>query len=97
MTSLVMLFIKYVLRIPLRMSEEHLAVGDDAIHGEEAYALFYEGQRDHFAREDYESGIDSRSGVITGVTGKSPHGVHGESDSSTPPATETHKQFEKVE
>ena len=34
-----MLFIKYVLRIPLRMTEEELLIGDDAIHGEEAYSF----------------------------------------------------------
>jgi Amt family ammonium transporter len=38
-TSLIMLFIKFVLRVPLRMSEEMLLVGDDAVHGEEAYAI----------------------------------------------------------
>jgi len=38
-TSLILLFIKHVLRIPLRMSEEMLLVGDDAIHGEAAYSL----------------------------------------------------------
>jgi len=39
MTSIIMLFIKFVLRIPLRMSEENLLIGDDAIHGEDAYAF----------------------------------------------------------
>ncbi|KAH7119342.1 ammonium transporter AmtB-like domain-containing protein [Dactylonectria macrodidyma] len=38
-TSLILLFIKYVLRIPLRMSEEQLVLGDDAIHGEAAYVF----------------------------------------------------------
>ena len=38
-TSLIMCFIKYVLRIPLRMSEEELLLGDDAIHGEAAYVF----------------------------------------------------------
>lgn len=38
-TSLILLFIQHVLRIPLRMSEEQLRIGDDAIHGEEAYAF----------------------------------------------------------
>ncbi|KAH8882573.1 ammonium transporter [Thozetella sp. PMI_491] len=38
-TSLIMLFIKYVLRIPLRMSEEQLLLGDDAVHGEAAYVF----------------------------------------------------------
>lgn len=41
-TSLIMLFIKHVLRIPLRMSEEDLAIGDDAIHGEVAYSFDYD-------------------------------------------------------
>lgn len=35
-----MLFIKYVLRIPLRMTEEELLIGDDAIHGEDAYCFY---------------------------------------------------------
>ncbi|KAK9329565.1 ammonium transporter AmtB-like domain-containing protein [Lipomyces starkeyi] len=39
MTSIIMAFIKYVLRIPLRMSEEQLLIGDDAVHGEDAYAF----------------------------------------------------------
>jgi Amt family ammonium transporter len=34
-----MMFIKYVLRVPLRMTEEQLLAGDDAIHGEAAYVL----------------------------------------------------------
>lgn len=41
-TSLICCFIKYVLRIPLRMSEEALVVGDYHCHGEEAY-VFGEG------------------------------------------------------
>ena len=41
-TSLIMCFIKYVLRIPLRMSDEQLLVGDYSMHGEEAY-VFGEG------------------------------------------------------
>ena len=44
MTSVVMAFIKYVLRIPLRMSEQELLVGDDAAHGEAAYAFFDDGE-----------------------------------------------------
>ena len=41
-TSLIMMFIKYVLRIPLRMNEEQLLIGDYGMHGEEAY-VFGEG------------------------------------------------------
>jgi ammonium transporter, Amt family len=39
MTSLILLFIKYVCRVPLRMSEEQLMIGDDAVHGEDAYSF----------------------------------------------------------
>ncbi|KAK2991643.1 hypothetical protein RJ640_000282 [Escallonia rubra] len=42
-TSLICLFIKLI--VPLRMSEEELDIGDDAVHGEEAYALWDDGQR----------------------------------------------------
>jgi ammonium transporter, Amt family len=38
-TSLILLFIKYVLRIPLRMSEEDLLLGDEVAHGEAAYVF----------------------------------------------------------
>lgn len=38
-TSLILLFIKYVLRIPLRMSDEMCMIGDDAFHGEAAYVF----------------------------------------------------------
>lgn len=34
-----MCFIKYVLRIPLRMSEDELLAGSDMIHGEAPYVL----------------------------------------------------------
>lgn len=40
-------FILFVIGLitPLRMSEEHLLVGDDAEHGEEAYALWGDGEK----------------------------------------------------
>jgi Amt family ammonium transporter len=38
-TSLICVFIQYVCRIPLRMTEEELLAGDDAVHGEAAYFL----------------------------------------------------------
>lgn len=38
-TAIILYFIKFVLRIPLQMSEEQLAIGDDAIHGEAAYVF----------------------------------------------------------
>jgi Amt family ammonium transporter len=38
-TSLIMCFIKYVCRVPLRMSPAQLEVGDYAVHGEEPYTF----------------------------------------------------------
>ncbi|KAJ7950019.1 Ammonium transporter [Quillaja saponaria] len=42
-TTLILLFIR--LFIPLRMSDEQLMIGDDAVHGEEAYALWGDGEK----------------------------------------------------
>lgn len=42
-TSIICNVIKLV--IPLRMSEEDLMIGDDAVHGEEAYALWGDGEK----------------------------------------------------
>jgi ammonium transporter, Amt family len=39
MTPLILIFIKYVLRIPLKYDDHNLVVGDDAIHGESQYVL----------------------------------------------------------
>lgn len=38
-TSLIMCFIKFVCRVPLRMSQEMMEVGDYAVHGEEPYTF----------------------------------------------------------
>ncbi|XP_077214372.1 ammonium transporter 3 member 1-like [Tasmannia lanceolata] len=43
-TSIILLVIRVV--IPLRMPEEQLVIGDDAAHGEEAYALTGQGEKD---------------------------------------------------
>ncbi|XP_057472290.1 ammonium transporter 2-like [Actinidia eriantha] len=42
-TTAILLAIR--LFIPLRMPEEELAIGDDAVHGEEAYALWGDGEK----------------------------------------------------
>ncbi|KAJ6303451.1 hypothetical protein OIU77_017350 [Salix suchowensis] len=42
-TTIILLFIR--LFIPLRMPEEELQIGDDAVHGEEAYALWGDGEK----------------------------------------------------
>lgn len=43
-TSIILLVIKVI--IPLRMTEKELTIGDNAAHGEEAYALAGKGQRE---------------------------------------------------
>ncbi|KAF3949198.1 hypothetical protein CMV_024904 [Castanea mollissima] len=43
-TSIILNVIK--LLIPLRMTDEDIKIGDDAVHGEEAYALQGQGRRD---------------------------------------------------
>lgn len=42
-TTAILLSIK--LFMPLRMPEEELVIGDDAVHGEEAYALWGDGEK----------------------------------------------------
>ncbi|XP_054793999.1 LOW QUALITY PROTEIN: ammonium transporter 3 member 1-like [Prosopis cineraria] len=42
-TSIICVVIRFI--IPLRMSEEELQIGDDAVHGEEAYALWGDGEK----------------------------------------------------
>ncbi|KAJ4707931.1 Ammonium transporter [Melia azedarach] len=51
-TSLICLFIK--LFVPLRMSDEDMEIGDEAAHGEEAYAIWGEGDRFESSRYDGE-------------------------------------------
>ncbi|KAJ0090416.1 hypothetical protein Patl1_12772 [Pistacia atlantica] len=47
-TSLICIVIK--LFIPLRMSDEDMEIGDEAIHGEEAYAIWGEGEKSEGGR-----------------------------------------------
>ncbi|KAL9247972.1 hypothetical protein vseg_021340 [Gypsophila vaccaria] len=51
-TSIICVAIRVV--VPLRMSEEELIIGDDAAHGEEAYALWGDGEK-------YDSTIHGQS------------------------------------
>ena len=77
-TSLIMMFIKYVLRVPLRYKEEDLVIGDFAMHGEEAY-VFGEGSQGyvhgHLRGVDREGGLIGQDGAGI-IIGKSP-GVEG--------------------
>lgn len=43
MTSLICLLVQLI--VPLRMSEEDMEIGDEAAHGEEAYAIWGQGDR----------------------------------------------------
>jgi Amt family ammonium transporter len=62
-TAVLLLLIKLV--IPLRMSEKQLLIGDDAIHGEEAYAFFGDGQRSLLSTDIEQPAVngDGESGV----------------------------------
>jgi len=75
-TSLIMCFIKYVLRIPLRMTEEQLEAGDDAVHGEAAYVLGPCEAHEHLLAGHYIRRSDTGPGELAmgGVTlGQDPH------------------------
>jgi Amt family ammonium transporter len=68
-----LLFIKYVLRVPLRMTEEELIAGDDMIHGEAAYVMGPCEAHEHLLAGHYikrtETGPGelSMGGVIAGT------------------------------
>ncbi|KAH6806845.1 ammonium transporter 2 [Perilla frutescens var. frutescens] len=52
-TTVILLLIR--LLIPLRMPEEHLMTGDDAVHGEEAYALWGDGEKYDSAKHGWHN------------------------------------------
>jgi ammonium transporter, Amt family len=67
-TSLIMIFIKYVLRVPLRMTDAACKVGDYAVHREESYTFAYYNRQliahpDPDEKKDLETGIH---GLIMG-------------------------------
>jgi Amt family ammonium transporter len=74
-TSLVLCFIKYVLRVPLRMSEEALIAGDSIVHGEAAYVLGPCEAHEHLLAGHYIRRTDTGPGELGmgGVTlGRNP-------------------------
>lgn len=86
-TSLILCFIKYVLRIPLRMSEEELAAGSDMIHGEAPYVLGPCEAHEHLLAGNYVRRSDTNQGELGlgGVTiGQDPQAVDKQSSSGTP-------------
>lgn len=69
-TTIICLLIRLV--IPLRMHEEQLLVGDDAAHGEEAYALWGDGETYDESKHGWYSDDTThhRKGANTGVIGQ---------------------------
>ncbi|XP_062187032.1 ammonium transporter 3 member 1 [Phragmites australis] len=69
-TSLVCLVVRLV--VPLRMPDDELAIGDDAVHGEEAYALWGDGEKYDSTKHGWYSDHDTQhhkapSGVTQNV------------------------------
>lgn len=62
-TTIILLVIRLV--IPLRMSDEQLLVGDDAVHGEEAYALWGDGEKYDISKHGWSDGTTGH-GDVTG-------------------------------
>jgi len=65
-TAIILLFIKHVLRIPLKMSDADLLIGDDAVHGEDAYVFGSEAEAllHHGASEGLDSEEEKRDEII---------------------------------
>ncbi|XP_010930829.1 ammonium transporter 3 member 1 [Elaeis guineensis] len=65
-TTIICVVIRLVM--PLRMSEEQLTIGDDAVHGEEAYALWGDGEKYDATRHAWYSDDTQHPKVSSGVT-----------------------------
>ncbi|KAL6616449.1 hypothetical protein ACP70R_038719 [Stipagrostis hirtigluma subsp. patula] len=66
-TSLVCLAVRVI--VPLRMPDEELAIGDDAVHGEEAYALWGDGEKYDSTKHGWYSDNDTQHNKApSGVT-----------------------------
>lgn len=65
-TTIICVIIRLV--FPLRMSEEQLTIGDDAVHGEEAYALWGDGEKYDATRHAWYSDDTQQAKVSSGVT-----------------------------
>ncbi|KAK4392336.1 Ammonium transporter 2 [Sesamum angolense] len=63
-TTLILLIIR--LLIPLRMPEEQLMIGDDAVHGEEAYALWGDGEKYDSAKHGWHNPTHAEELATTG-------------------------------
>ncbi|XP_077248799.1 ammonium transporter 3 member 1-like [Tasmannia lanceolata] len=65
-TTIICLIIRVV--IPLRMPEDMLIIGDDAVHGEEAYALWGDGEKYDSSKHGWYSDETMHTMVSSGVT-----------------------------
>ncbi|KAJ1286427.1 hypothetical protein BS78_03G350900 [Paspalum vaginatum] len=66
-TSIVCLVVRIV--VPLRMPDDELAIGDDAVHGEEAYALWGDGEKYDSTKHGWYSDNDTQHNKApSGVT-----------------------------
>ncbi|KAJ0966363.1 hypothetical protein J5N97_027501 [Dioscorea zingiberensis] len=63
-TSVICLVVGLI--VPLRLSEEELEIGDDAIHGEEAYALWGDGEK--FGTHPMNDGFDVENSKTVQMT-----------------------------
>ncbi|KAL8499309.1 hypothetical protein ACS0TY_022329 [Phlomoides rotata] len=65
-TSLICILINFI--VPLRMTEEDMEIGDEAAHGEEAYAIWGQGDRNENSRfstyNDVEIGSSKNKGHL---------------------------------
>ncbi|KAI7988883.1 Ammonium transporter 3 member 1 [Camellia lanceoleosa] len=65
-TTLICLLVQLI--VPLRMSEEDMEIGDEAAHGEEAYAIWDQGDRPensrYFAYNDIEVAVPKEAGQV---------------------------------
>ncbi|KAL1531698.1 Ammonium transporter 2 member 5 [Salvia divinorum] len=65
-TSLICVVVKLV--VPLRMTEEDMEIGDQAAHGEDAYAIWGQGERNENSRfsthNDMETGSSKAKGHV---------------------------------
>ncbi|PIN11288.1 Ammonia permease [Handroanthus impetiginosus] len=70
-TTIILVLIRIF--IPLRMPEEHLMIGDDAVHGEEAYALWGDGEKYDSASHGWHIPTHAQELAPTGFS----HGARG--------------------
>lgn len=65
-TSLICIVVKLI--VPLRMTEEDMEIGDQAAHGEDAYAIWGQGERNENSRfsthNDMEMGSSKAKGHV---------------------------------